>query len=118
MTTKRYPRIITKLQNALYGTMAAILEEYGVEDISDIKGVIYANDVHQYMADCDALVIDDETLLFFDGIKSAEKFLYYMGAEKEATLQAFYKGMAIYSGISESRIAGKMQPLESGNGSN
>jgi hypothetical protein len=76
-----------------------VMEEVGM-DTSDLKIIEGKNYNHHGQA------YTDGNYLAFVGMssKACDKFLYYMGAENEAEIVALWKEVAIYEGISESRL--------------
>ena len=77
--------------------------EMGIDPISSLVE-IPGKSLHPHMI-WNSAYTDGERLIFFNvSSKDRAKFLYYMGAENEADLVSLWEGIAVYEGISTSRL--------------
>jgi len=95
------------------------LTEDNLAYLSSILGGVTADDfevitgksLHGFMVPNDALAISYEGVLVFFGkdTKEQERFLYYMGAEREAELFARdpIRKISVWSNIDEARLGGR-----------
>lgn len=73
------------------------------DDLYPVPG----NKLHQSVSLCDAWT-DGSYLIFVDeSLKKSQKFLYYLGVEQDAALEAHFRGLTIYSS-EDDRMSGRL----------
>lgn len=93
----------SKLPEGAYAAIDEALDEMGLRSLYYLDE-ISGKKLHPFMIPYFAYT-DGELLIFFNvSHENRNKFLYYMGAENEAELVSLWKGVAIYKGVSESRL--------------
>jgi len=89
--------------DSLSGEQIDFLDELGI-NANDLV-LVSGKKLHSFMI-YDSAYTDGERLVFFDvSHQNRNKFIYYMGAENDAELTTLYKDVAVYDGISESRLS-------------
>ena len=87
--------------------------EMGIDSISSLVE-IPGKSLHPHMI-WNSAYTDGELLIFFNvSSKDRAKFLYYMGAENEADLVSLWEGVAVYEGVSASRLDVENEEEEEG----
>lgn len=92
-----------KLEEILNADQIKLLEEMDL----DAKYFVNCNPqlIHSFMIRTPTAFTDGTRLLFVDcDGQERYKFIYYMGAEREADLILLYKDLAIYEDIDEERL--------------
>lgn len=92
---------------------AQLIEDEQMDIDPSVFHWIDPRQIHEFVSLSKRAFTDGYYLIFVNGdIKFAQKFLYYIGAENEATLKLFTSKIIIYSDISEGRL-GRFIPDDS-----